>query len=71
MSIVRQRMIEDLRVRNYSGRTVETCVTRVANFARHFGTVWALRFLYGVCLGGSGPSSRFPLPRSRESFSWR
>ncbi len=37
MSILRQRMIEDLRVRNYSERTVETYVTRVAKFARHFG----------------------------------
>ena len=37
MSILRQRMIEDLRLRNYAERTVETYVMRVAAFARHFG----------------------------------
>ena len=37
MTILRQRMIEDLRVRNYSERTVETYVMRVAKFALHFG----------------------------------
>ena len=36
MTILRQRMIEDLRVRNYSERTVETYVMRVAKFAQHF-----------------------------------
>lgn len=37
MTILRQRMIEDLRIRNYAERTVETYVERVAEFARHFG----------------------------------
>lgn len=37
MTILRQRMIEDLRIRNYSDRTVEIYVGRVAEFARHFG----------------------------------
>ena len=37
MSILRQRMIEDLTIRNYSPRTVEVYVDRVAKFAQHFG----------------------------------
>ena len=37
MSALRQRMIEDLRIRNYSLRTIETYVSRVAAFAQHFG----------------------------------
>ena len=37
MTILRQRMIQDLRIRNYSDRTVEIYVDRVAQFARHFG----------------------------------
>jgi integrase/recombinase XerD len=37
MSILRQRMIEDLTIRNYSPRTIEVYVDRVAKFAQHFG----------------------------------
>ena len=36
MSALRQRMIEDLRVRNYSRRTVEAYVAAVAKVARYF-----------------------------------
>jgi integrase/recombinase XerD len=37
MTMLRQRMLEDLRVRNYAARTQKTYIAEVAKFARHFG----------------------------------
>ena len=37
MSSLRQRMIEDLTIRNYSPRTIKVYVDRVAKFAQYFG----------------------------------
>ena len=36
MTELRRRMIEELRLRNYSPNTVETYVRCVAKFAQHF-----------------------------------
>ena len=36
MTSLRQRMIEDLQVRNLSVCTQESCVRQVSRFARHF-----------------------------------
>ena len=37
MSVLRRRMIETLRIRNYSPRTITRYVEQIADFARHFG----------------------------------
>ena len=37
MSALRQKMIEDMQIRNYSPHTIEAYVRCVAHFARHFG----------------------------------
>jgi len=37
MSPLRRRFIDDLRLRNYAQRTIDTYVGRVASFAKHFG----------------------------------
>src|SRR6202035_653173 len=36
MTALRERMLEDLRIRNYAPSTVECYVRSVAEFARHF-----------------------------------
>ena len=37
MTPLRQRFIDDLRLRNYSPRTIETYVSQIVAFAKHFG----------------------------------
>jgi hypothetical protein len=37
MSPLRQRFVDDLRLRNYSPRTIEAYVAGVLRFAKHFG----------------------------------
>jgi len=37
MTPLRQRFIDDLRLRNYARRTIDTSVCQIACFARHFG----------------------------------
>lgn len=37
MTALRQRLIDDLRLRNYSPRTIEAYVAGVSKFAKHFG----------------------------------
>ncbi len=36
MTLLRQRMLEDLRIRNYAPTTVDCYVRSVADFAKHF-----------------------------------
>jgi integrase/recombinase XerD len=36
-TVLRQRMIDDMRVRNFSPHTQKTYVDQVAKFAKHFG----------------------------------
>jgi len=38
MTPLRRRMIEDMRLRNFAARTIDTYVDRIAAFARHYGT---------------------------------
>ena len=42
MTPLRQRFIDDLRLRNYARRTIDTYVSRIACFAKHFGRSPAL-----------------------------
>ena len=37
MTPLRQRFLDDLRLRNYSPRTIDCYVSQIASFARHFG----------------------------------
>jgi integrase/recombinase XerD len=37
MTTLRRRMIEDMKLKNLSTRTINTYVSRVYNFATHFG----------------------------------
>lgn len=37
MTSLRQRMVDDLRVRNYAPKTIDLYISSVARFARHFG----------------------------------
>jgi len=37
VSPLRQKMTEDLQIRNYSPHTIEAYIRCVANFAKHFG----------------------------------
>jgi len=55
MTSLRQRMIEDMEIRNFSSNTIESYVFRVAQLAKHFAT---------SLLGGRNPST---VAKARES----
>ena len=44
MTALRQRMLEDLQLRNYSPHTMEAYLRGVAQFARELGLMHASRF---------------------------
>src|SRR5262245_21816584 len=47
MSALRQKMIEDMQIRNYSPHTIEAYVRCVAHFAGHFGKSPDLLYPFG------------------------
>ncbi len=49
MTPLRQRFIDDLRLRNYSRRTIETYVSRIACFAKHCLDCGHDRIAYNSC----------------------
>ena len=37
MTVLRRRLIDDMRIRNYSPKTIKIYVEQVSKFAEHFG----------------------------------
>jgi integrase/recombinase XerD len=99
MTPLRQRMIDDMQIRNLSPRTIECYTYHVGCFAKHFGrspeklgteevrsyqvylvqekkaswssfnqAVCALRFLYRVTLGQSGPIVQIPFAKRPQKL---
>ena len=60
MTPLRQRMIEDMKLRNYAPRTIKIYVERVVTFAKHFGKSPQRS-------GGSRCPGLSPLPRPGEA----
>jgi len=58
MTPLRQRMLEDLQIRNYSPNTVAAYIRRVAEFAKH----------YSNTLHRSVSIDRIPLPRYEKKL---
>jgi integrase/recombinase XerD len=59
---LRQRLIDDMRLRNYSQRTIECYVIRLADFAKHFGRSPELL--------GPEEVRAFQLEMLRRHYSW-
>jgi hypothetical protein len=47
MTPLRQRMLEDMQIRNYSPHTIDGYLRYAAQFAKHFHTAVSANLLYG------------------------
>jgi integrase/recombinase XerD len=69
MTPLRQRMLEDMSIRNLAENTQQSYLQQVASFARYFGcrpdtiAVSALRFLYKVTLKRPWGPDEIPMPK--------
>jgi hypothetical protein len=72
MTALRQRMLGDLRIRNYAPTTVACYIRSVAEHEKrvklstYIQAVYALRFFYQNTLHGRIEIERIPLPRHEE-----